>query len=55
MLRAVLTSLEPAALALGVASSEELAELQGAIAALEAEGKHFALGPLMIGVWTTIG
>jgi SAM-dependent methyltransferase len=54
MVRAVLASLVGAAEALGIATPEEMAELQSRIAALEAADRHFALGPLMIGVWTTV-
>jgi SAM-dependent methyltransferase len=55
MLRSVLTSLGPAAASLGVATREEMAATLAAIEALEAADAHFALGPLQIGVWTTIG
>jgi SAM-dependent methyltransferase len=54
MVRAVLASLVPAARTLGVAEPEEIAGIQARIAGLEAENRHFALGPPMIGVWTTI-
>jgi ubiquinone/menaquinone biosynthesis C-methylase UbiE len=54
MVRAVLASLVPAASALGVASPEEIADIQAGIEALERANRHFALGPLMIGVWTTV-
>lgn len=55
MVRAVLASLTPAAEALGVASAEEIADLQSRITALETANRHFALGPLMVGIWTTVG
>jgi len=55
MVRAVLASLVGAAEALGVASAREIADLQSRISDLEAANRHFALGPLMVGVWTTVG
>jgi hypothetical protein len=54
MIRAVLASLAPAAPALGLATAEEIAALQAEVAALEPAGRHMGLGPLMVGVWTTI-
>ena len=54
MVRAVISSLVPAAAALGIATAAELAQLQERIVALEAANQHFVLGPLMIGVWTTV-
>jgi hypothetical protein len=54
MVRAVLASLVPAAKALGIAEPEEIADLQARIMELEKANRHFALGPLMIGVWTTL-
>jgi SAM-dependent methyltransferase len=54
MVRAVLASLAPAAQALGVAESAEIARLQSEVAELEAANRHFVLSPLMIGVWTTL-
>jgi SAM-dependent methyltransferase len=53
MVRSVLASLAPAAQALGVAEPAEITGLQAEIAGLEAANRHFALGPLMVGVWTT--
>jgi SAM-dependent methyltransferase len=54
MIRSVLASLGPAARALGVAEPEEIAGIQAQIAILEAANRHFALGPLMVGGWTTV-
>ena len=53
-LRAVLSSLGPAAEALGVAAPGEIADLDAQIRGLEAANRHFALGPLLIGTWTTV-
>jgi hypothetical protein len=55
MLRAALTSLAPAARAFGLAGSGEIESLLEEIAAIERANDHFALGPLMIGVWTAVG
>ena len=55
MLRAVLAGLAPAAAALGVATPEEMAATFAEMEAIERADADFALGPLMIGVWTTIG
>ena len=54
MVRGVLASLAPAVASLGLASAEEIAALQAEIATLEAANTHMGLGPLMIGVWTTV-
>jgi hypothetical protein len=44
----------PAARALGIADPDEIAAVQAEIAAVETADRHFALGPLTIGVWTTV-
>ena len=54
ILRAVLSSLGAAAAALGVAGPDEIAELDAQIRGLEAANRHFALGPLVIGTWTSV-
>lgn len=54
MLRGVLSSLGPAAAALGVATPAALAAVLDGIEAAEAAGDHYGLLPLMIGVWTQV-
>ena len=54
MMRAVLGGLKQSAAALGVASAEEVGEIQAYVQKLEAENRNFALVPLVIGVWTTV-
>ena len=54
MIRSVLASLASAAQALGVAEPAEIGRIQSELVALEAANRHFALGPLMIGTWTTV-
>lgn len=54
MLDGVLASLAPAAAALGIAGSREVESLRAKVRALTAAGGHTGLGPLVIGVWTTI-
>jgi SAM-dependent methyltransferase len=54
MMRTVLASLAATAAGLGIATEDEVAELQRDIEALEAAHRHYLLGPLMIGAWTTL-
>lgn len=53
-IRAMLSSLAPAAASLGVAAPDEIAAIDVRIRELEAANRHFALGPLLIGTWITI-
>ena len=54
MVRGVIASLAQGAAALGIADAAEIDALTAHVAALEAEDRHVGLGPLMIGVWTTL-
>ena len=54
MTRSVIASLADGAAALGVADQAEIADLDTRISALEQENRIQGLGPLMIGVWTTL-
>jgi SAM-dependent methyltransferase len=54
MARNVIASLAESAEAHGVAARAEIADLDARISALEAENRIHGLGPLMIGIWTTL-
>lgn len=53
-LDSVLASLTAAAAALGIAQRDEVAAIRAEIRACARSGAHTALGPITIGVWTTL-
>jgi SAM-dependent methyltransferase len=53
LLDMVLGSLRPAAAALGIAGAEEVERIRAEVQAVTARGMQVAMGPIVIGAWTT--
>lgn len=53
LLDMVLESLTPAAKAMGLAEPEEVAAIRAEVQAVTERGEHEAMGPIVIGMWTT--